>query len=141
VVKVGTPQIAADADVVIDYLRGHATALQLALDHFDCGMTAISLYEVRATPTLSSRQQRLLATLLALVEILPFDAEASIAAAGVWRTLAARGELIGLPDILTAGICLRHDLPLLTRNTAHFQRVAGLRLVSPDDLQAQVSSS
>jgi len=137
----GTPQIAVDADVVIDYLRGHATVLQKALDHFDCGLTTIGLYEVLATPTLSSRQQSLLTTILSIVDVVPFDGEAASRAAGVWRTLASRGELIGLPDILTAGICLRHDLPLLTRNAAHFKRVTDLKLISPADLQARYGSS
>jgi len=42
--------------------------------------------------------------------------------------------LIGFPDILIAGICLAHDLPLLTRNQAHFERIPDLVLFPLDTL-------
>jgi predicted nucleic acid-binding protein len=48
--------------------------------------------------------------------------------------------MIGLADILSAGICLSNNLPLLTRNVEHFNRVEGLRLVSPDGLQAHIDA-
>jgi tRNA(fMet)-specific endonuclease VapC len=37
-----------------------------------------------------------------------------------------------MADCLQAGICLRFDLPLATRNHKHFERVAGLRLYDVD---------
>jgi predicted nucleic acid-binding protein len=39
-----------------------------------------------------------------------------------------------LPDTLIAGICLAQQMPLLTRNIRHYQRVMDLQLVSPADL-------
>ena len=42
--------------------------------------------------------------------------------------------MIGLPDTMIAGICLSQDLPLLTRNTRHYTRVAGLQIFTPDNL-------
>ncbi|MBC8496778.1 MAG: type II toxin-antitoxin system VapC family toxin [Anaerolineales bacterium] len=44
------------------------------------------------------------------------------------------GKLIGVLDTQIAGICLSHNLPLLTRNTDHFQRVPGLELISPEEI-------
>ena len=37
-------------------------------------------------------------------------------------------------DTLIAGICLAQQLPLLTRNVRHYQRVPGLQVVSPTDV-------
>ena len=48
--------------------------------------------------------------------------------------------MIGLADILSAGICLANDLPLLTRNVEHFNRIEGLKLVTPDGLQAHIDA-
>jgi predicted nucleic acid-binding protein len=48
--------------------------------------------------------------------------------------------LIGLADILSAGICLSNELPLLTRNVDHFNRIEGLKLVTPDGLQAHIDA-
>lgn len=39
------------------------------------------------------------------------------------------GQVIGMGDSLIAGIVLAHRLPLLTRHTAHFERVENLELV------------
>jgi tRNA(fMet)-specific endonuclease VapC len=49
--------------------------------------------------------------------------------------------VIGVPDLLTAGICLANDLTLLTRNVEHFNRIEGLNLVTPDGLQAHIDAS
>jgi len=34
---------------------------------------------------------------------------------------------------MQAGICLDADLPLVTRNVDHFERVDGLRVIHPRD--------
>jgi len=44
--------------------------------------------------------------------------------------LAKRGEPIGTFDTLIASHALALGLTLVTNNTRHFQRVAGLRVVS-----------
>jgi predicted nucleic acid-binding protein len=76
-------QLVIDSDILIDYLRRHADTLLVAINHFDCGLTAVSLYEVWATPTLSERQQRVLSQVLSLVDVLPLDALAAERAAEV----------------------------------------------------------
>jgi len=49
-------------------------------------------------------------------------------AAATRRLLGRRGEGIGVPDYLVAGVCIANGYPLLTRNVAHFSRVPGLVL-------------
>ena len=39
-----------------------------------------------------------------------------------------------IADLLIAGCCLASGLPLLTRNTAHFSRVRGLKLVKAEEI-------
>jgi tRNA(fMet)-specific endonuclease VapC len=48
---------------------------------------------------------------------------------------------ISLSDTLVAGICLAADLPLLTRNVKHFDRVDGLKLITPNSLQAFIDAA
>ncbi len=134
-------RLVIDSDVVIDQLREHEFTLQRAVEHFDCMLTAISLYELNAAPYYTDEQRAALAELLSVVQILTFDMPAANQAAQVSRTLASRGRLIGVPDILTAGICLSNDLPLLTRNVEHFNRIEGLKLVTPDGLQAHIDAA
>jgi tRNA(fMet)-specific endonuclease VapC len=115
--------------------------LQRAVEHFDCVLTAISLYELNAAPYYTDQQRAALADILSVVEVLPFATRAANQAAQVSRRLASRGRMIGVADLLTAGICLANDLPLLTRNVEHFNRIEGLKLVTPDGLQAQIDAA
>ena len=47
-------------------------------------------------------------------------------------SLQRAGSTSGMADCLQAGICLRHGLPLATRNRRHFERVDELELVDID---------
>lgn len=58
--------------------------------------------------------------------MLPLDWLALEQAAEIWAELSRRGELIGEADILLAGTALAHGLAIVTRDTAHFQRIRGL---------------
>jgi tRNA(fMet)-specific endonuclease VapC len=59
---------------------------------------------------------------------LPFDDGAADAFACLRADLEARGLPIGPYDMEIAAIALRHNLILVTHNTAEFGRIAGLRL-------------
>lgn len=60
------------------------------------------------------------------------DLKSALRASEIAAGLNESGSAIGFADCLQAGICLRHDLPLATRNRKHFDRVDGLRLVDVD---------
>ncbi len=136
-----TSRLVIDSDIVIDQLREHEFTLQQAVEHFDCALTAISLYELNADPYYTDHQRTALAEIRSVVEVLPFDMRAAEQAAQISRRLASHGRLIGVPDILTAGICQANDLPLPTRNVEHFNRIEGLRLITPDGLQAYIDAA
>ena len=61
--------------------------------------------------------------------LLPVDERTALVYGRITRTLRERGDLIGSNDLWIAATSLRHDLPLVTANMAHFQRVPGLELV------------
>jgi tRNA(fMet)-specific endonuclease VapC len=61
--------------------------------------------------------------------ILPFTHAAAVLAADIWADLKQRGQLIGEIDVLIAGVALSEGLAVVTRNTRHFGRVAGLTVI------------
>ena len=63
---------------------------------------------------------------------LPLDLASALRGGEVAAALRALGQGIGFADSLQAGICLRHDLPLATRNRKHFDRIPGLPLAEID---------
>jgi predicted nucleic acid-binding protein len=46
-----------------------------------------------------------------------------------YRFLKQNGLLIGANDLWIAATAIAHDLPLVTRNTDHFRRVPGLKVM------------
>ena len=127
-------QLIIDTDIVIDFLRRRSQILQKAIDHFTCGITAVTFYELLAVAVRSPQQEQRLSEFTSIVAVLPFDQEAAEAVAKIWRTLQQQGMTIGLPDTLIAGVCLAQSLPLLSRNQRHYQRVSDLQLLHPSDL-------
>lgn len=61
-------------------------------------------------------------------EILPIVPKVAECYAREVRRLRRLGKLIGTNDLWIASIALERDLPLVTRNLAHFARIRGLEL-------------
>jgi tRNA(fMet)-specific endonuclease VapC len=61
--------------------------------------------------------------------ILPFTHDAAVHAADMWVDLKQRGQLIGDMDVLIAAVAMSEGLAVVTRNTRHFGRIAGLTVI------------
>lgn len=138
--NVAATRLVIDTDVVVDHLRRRSHILLDALRTFPCAFTAITSYELTAVRDWQEQQRSRLEGLMARVQILSLDQSSAMRSAEIWKSLARQGQVIGLADILSAGICLANDLPLLTRNVEHFNRVDGLKLVTLDGLQAHIDA-
>jgi tRNA(fMet)-specific endonuclease VapC len=62
-------------------------------------------------------------------QILPFTHAAAVHAADIWADLKQRGQLIGEIDVLIAGVALSEGLAVVSHNTRHFGRLAGLTVI------------
>jgi tRNA(fMet)-specific endonuclease VapC len=79
----------------------------------------------RPDPT---RMLRAINDLVADLIVLPFD-EVCAERFGMTRALLkAKGITVNPVDLQIACVALTHDLTLVTNNTAHFNRIAGLRI-------------
>ena len=125
-----------DTDCCVDYLRGKAprcVQFEKAMARFDLRMTAIAAYEL-LLGQLRMRRKQDLTGLLEVVPVTPFGQRAAEESAKTHFILMKKGQEIGLPDTLIAGICLAEAIPLLTYNLAHFERVEGLKVIDPRTL-------
>jgi predicted nucleic acid-binding protein len=125
--------ILADTDVLIDALRGREPSrsrIAEALERGALATTTITAFELTSGAR-SEKQETSITDLLAGLAVLPFDSEAARSASRIRRALEAEGRTIGMADYLIAGITTSRDLPLLTRNRKHFERVPGLALIEP----------
>jgi len=124
----------ADTDVIIDYFSGSepfAGMVAGLIQKDSLALTSITVFELYAGVTGAKRLGQI-DSLVSLAPVFPFGTEDAMAAVGIYNDLKKEGKLIGIQDILIAGICVARKLPLLTRNTDHFSRIPALKLPKID---------
>lgn len=129
----GTVRCLLDTDVLVHHFRGqpkvsaHLEEYQRNQTEFD--LSVISYYELERGAEINLRKQQLWRRFVTLCRVIELDQVVADTAARVYQTLAARGELIADADLLIAATALTHHLTLVTHNTQHFSRIAGLQMV------------
>ena len=63
-------------------------------------------------------------------ELIDTTSAAALCYAEVYRTLRARGGLIGATDMWIAAVALSQGLPVVTKNSREFERVPGLSVIT-----------
>lgn len=124
--------IVVDTDVIIDYLKKRqpgAEFLKKAYLKYGIHVTSITVYELLYGVQKNSKEN-LINRLLKYVTVIPFDDAAAKRAAAIHYALRSKGIDIGVKDSFIAGICDAHNMPLLTRNIAHFKRIPSIKLIS-----------
>lgn len=128
-------RILIDTSILIDHLRREHKERSVyfrAAQQFNCSISAITEFEFRVGMTAANRP--FVEALLGLTPVLPFDSACVHAAAGIYRDLKAANQLIALPDLFIAATAIAHNLPLLTLNLSHFERVGELILLNTASL-------
>ncbi len=123
-----------DSDILIDYLRGAGPGRDLvpALARGPgYWVTAVTAFELALGRTYRENPSPVHSLLAA--PVLTLTRKAGLRGGALLGDLRSRGEAIDVRDAMQAGICLEADVPLVTRNVAHFERVTGLRLSHPAD--------
>jgi predicted nucleic acid-binding protein len=92
--------------------------------------TAINAFEVFYGAYRSERKTENTKEATKLLEklfVIPLDAASSRRTAELLAKLAEKGQTVDYRDAMIAGVVLENELTLVTRNTAHFKRIAGLK--------------
>jgi tRNA(fMet)-specific endonuclease VapC len=125
------PGFMLDTDTVSFALRGRGQVATHLLDHrpSEICISSITLAELRygADMKRSRKLHGLIDTFVEAITVLPFDRTAADRFGPVATALAGQRTPIGEFDTLIAAHALAVRLTLVTNNTKHFARVAGLR--------------
>jgi tRNA(fMet)-specific endonuclease VapC len=120
-----------DTDTVSYALRGQGRAASRILSHPPSALclSSITLAELRYGADLrrSRKLHALIDHFIRPLTVAPFDSAAADRFGPVAAALAHAGAPIGGFDTLIAAHAIRLGLTLVTNNTKHFERVAGLR--------------
>jgi len=98
---------------------------EAALSVVTCGELMYGAAKLRPTPPGAAKQ---LEEFLALVGVLPLDAECGRRYGELRAHLESRGEIIGNHDLWIAAQAIRAGLIVVTNNEREFRRVPGLKI-------------
>lgn len=121
-----------DTTFLVDLLRGDPEVADLARELDERGspvvtaITVMELIEGAALADVPDRSRDRVHELLSGLTTASFDSRAGARAGTVSAELSERGEQIEIPDVVIAAVALERGESVLTRNTAHFERISGL---------------
>jgi len=125
-----------DTNVLIAYLKGRepgASAVERVVKNSVCYVTSITVYELMFGV---ARAQKRIGEddLLGVMVVLPFDDAVARRSASLHAQLVMANRDIGVKDTFIAATCLENDIPILTINRRHFERVPGLTVITPQEV-------
>ncbi len=121
-----------DSSSLIQFSKGVKTAITAVKNAEErygrLGLSTVSVFELAAGKPAGIEQER--KALLQTMRILPLTYEHAERGGIIFRVLREKGEEIEPPDAMIAAVALVEGEPLITANARHFQRVAGLQLIT-----------
>ena len=124
--------VIADTDVIIDFFLGAepaASVIEELIDKDRLALTSITVFELYAGITGKKRIKQI-DNLTSILPVIPLEEKHAEVSAEIYNKMKKAGNLIGNQDILIAGICISLDIPIMTRNIAHFSRIPQLEIFS-----------
>jgi predicted nucleic acid-binding protein len=100
---------------------------------YDCCLTLITVYELYWGAEYVQRLQDM-EELLKPFRLLDLDRDIVKISARESVRLTKMGQRLDVMDILTAGTCLKLDIPILTGNKDHFARIPHLKVLTPAEM-------
>jgi len=127
------PRSLLDTDVVVLHFRGHpqvaARMEEYQRHHGEFELSVVSYYELERGAETNAQKYQMWRRFVGLCHIIELDQAVADQAAHIYKALASRGDLIPDADLLIAATAVTHGLTLVTHNTQHFSRVAGLQIM------------
>lgn len=119
-----------DTSIIIQYIRTKdkfSTTLYKLTNSEVIFISTVSLYELYIGANTTDKQNDVKLSTRNLI-VLPFTYKISVKAAEIFHQLKAKNQLIEFRDIFIAATCMMHNLPIVTLNKKHFERIEGLEV-------------
>ncbi len=116
-----------DTNIIIELVRGNKEIIELLKDvDKEYYITSITKFEILVGVP---KEEELF--WINFFPTLDFDSKAAEIAASIFKQLEKQGKLIELKNLFIGAVCIANNLPLLTLNKKHFERLKefGLELI------------
>jgi len=121
-------RVVIDTSIFIDYFRKEnkkKTKLYfLTREGYELTTSSICYFEYMS----GSKNREFDKLLFDNIEVIPFDKNQAFIASTVFKDLKNKNSLIEFRDILIASCAMAYNVPLVTLNIRHFERIDGLVL-------------
>lgn len=129
-----------DTSIVIDYLRGNKKTSQfishlkasLFINYIVIAELSEGIYRVKDPKSMESGID---AFINGVDGVLPISYNVSKLFGKIRADLREKGQMVEDFDILIASSCIENNLPIITLNRKHFDRIVGLEVLTPDDFK------
>ncbi len=124
-------RVVIDSTVFIEFLRlkqKKETALYRIADETEKFVSSVTVYELFIGAR-TEQKRKDIELLIGGLPILSFTYETAIVAADIFHELYKDNKLIEFRDIFIAAVCRVHNIPVLTSNTKHFERINGIIVI------------
>ena len=129
-------EILLDTDTISLFLKSYPKIVSAAnqyLSHFR-GFTfsSITRYEVLRGLKIKNAQKQIERFEIVCINnrILQINDGIIVKASDIYADLYKRGQIIGDADILIAATAIEDNLPIVTNNEKHFNRISGLQILN-----------
>ncbi|MEW6419928.1 MAG: type II toxin-antitoxin system VapC family toxin [Nitrospirota bacterium] len=122
-------RICIDTDIIIDHLKGKGPGVNIFERIIRNALpvtTQINRFELLCGALLKNEIDIINQTLSGFV-IMSFDGAGVAQAAKIYRELRGGGQLIGMKDIMVAGIVSVNNVLFATKNKKDFEKIKGIR--------------
>jgi predicted nucleic acid-binding protein len=125
-----TGSLLIDTSILIDHLRKkkkRKSQFYKIIGNYTIYVSTITLFELFAGGKDEQKKQDI-ENIIEYLKILPFTKETAKKAGEIYLSLRSENKLIEAKDLFIAATALSHNLPLMTLNVKHFDRVAELKI-------------
>jgi len=138
----GLTRLCFDTDILIDYLRGPSEMTRLLMKKIHerkilACTTTINSFEIWLGVYLAPKPKVLIKEteeFINQLEIINFDYETSIEASRILATLRKKGQVIEIRDLFVGSIAKVSEIPIVTRNVKHYERIHELTIFTPEEI-------
>ncbi|MEK6952260.1 MAG: type II toxin-antitoxin system VapC family toxin [Nanoarchaeota archaeon] len=126
-----------DSDFIVGIFRNNKEAIQKIKDieekDINFYISSLSIHELIEGAYLSSKPKENLEVIRTFINnffIFDFNLDCAKISGKISSDLTKKGEKIGEIDVLLSSIAMYNNLTLITRNTKHFEKINGLKMIS-----------
>jgi len=128
-------KVLLDSSIIIDHLRKKdksKSILYRITNKFELFISSITVFELY-TGAIDELKQKDIEIILNYINVIPFDLETAKKSGAIYIYLKKKNKVIEIRDIFIATTSILNNLPLITLNVSHFEKIDEINILKVED--------